>query len=344
MNASLLSYGATTKLLAELLPLDEQLNAVTIRNHLLKVAERSEAELEPEQVSFIEGCPAAWAGLPIPNGPLTIGIDGGFVRDQRDKGWFEVIAGKSVLEFRRDDTGQNKSSKCFGFVQSYDDRPKRRLFELLKSQGMQENQQVVFLSDGGEDVRNLQFYLNPQAEHLLDWFHVTMRLTVLTQTAKGLPETIGEGEEQQPLRSEVLKALESIKWYLWHGNVFQALRHLQFVEMDLEGAAFENQEETTRKLLKAVEEFSTYIQRNRGFIPNYGERYRNGERISTGFVESAVNQVISKRFVKKQQMRWTPRGAHLLLQTRTKVLNGDLEDTFRRWYPAFRSKTEAKAA
>ena len=119
-----------------------------------------------------------------------------------------------------------------------------------------------------------------------------MRLTVLTQTAKGLPETIGEGEEQQPLRSEVLKALESIKWYLWHGNVFQALKHLQFAEMDLEGAAFENQEETTRKLLKAVEEFSTYIQRNRGFIPNYGERYRNGERISTGFVESAVNQSI----------------------------------------------------
>ena len=101
--ASLLSYGATTKLLTELLPLDEELNAVTIRNHLLKVAERSEAELEPEQVSFIEGCPAAWAGLPIPNGPLTIGIDGGFVRNQRDKGWFEVIAGKSVLEFRRDD-------------------------------------------------------------------------------------------------------------------------------------------------------------------------------------------------------------------------------------------------
>jgi hypothetical protein len=99
--------------------------------------------------------------------------------------------------------------------------------------------------------------LNPQAEHLLDWFHVTMRLTVLTQTSKSLPETVGEGEAQQPLRSEVLKALESIKWYMWHGNVFQALRHLQFVEMDLESAAFESQEETTRKLLKAVEEFST---------------------------------------------------------------------------------------
>ena len=53
-------------------------------------------------------------------------------------------------------------------------------------------------------------------------------------------------------------------------------------------------------------------------------------------MESTVNQVISKRMVKKQQMRWTPRGAHLLLQVRTRVLNDDLADTFHRWYPAFR--------
>jgi hypothetical protein len=51
----------------------------------------------------------------------------------------------------------------------------------------------------------VQLYLNPQAEHLLDWFHLTMRLTVLTQTAKGLPEKIGEGKERYELRSEVLK-------------------------------------------------------------------------------------------------------------------------------------------
>jgi hypothetical protein len=36
----------------------------------------------------------------------------------------------------------------------------------------------------------VQLYLNPQAEHLLDWFHLTMRLTVLNQTAKGLPESV----------------------------------------------------------------------------------------------------------------------------------------------------------
>jgi hypothetical protein len=77
----------------------------------------------------------------------------------------------------------------------------------------------------------------------------------------------------------------------------------------------------------------SYIERNRAFIPNYGERYRYGERISTGFVESTVNQVISRRFCKKQQMQWTKRGAHLLLQMRVKTLNQELGAVFQRWYP-----------
>jgi hypothetical protein len=73
-----------------------------------------------------------------------------------------------------------------------------------------------------------------------------------------------------------------------------------------------------------------YIDRNRAFIPNYGERYRYGERISTGFVRSIVNQVISKRFCKKQQMQVTKWGAHLLLQTRVKTLNQGLWIVFQR--------------
>jgi hypothetical protein len=67
-----------------------------------------------------------------------------------------------------------------------------------------------------------------------------------------------------------------------------------------------------------VREFDSYLCANTGRIPNYGERRRAGETISTAFTESAVNQVISKRMVKKQQMRWTPHGAHLLLQVRTR--------------------------
>ena len=140
------------------------------------------------------------------------------------------------------------------------------------------------------------------------------------------------------------RELERLKWFLWHGNVYQALQVIQSVAGDLEVAVATSGDGTARKLLKAVEEFHTYIKNNAGFIPNYGERYRHGERISTGFVESTVNQVVSKRMVKKQQMQWTQRGAHLLLQIRTRVLNGEWEETFRTWYPGFRSHTQQVAA
>jgi hypothetical protein len=62
---------------------------------------------------------------------------------------------------------------------------------------MQPNQQVEFLSDGGEDVRTVQLYLNPQAEHLLDWFHLTMRLC----RWKAGAERIGRNEAEVRDRS-----------------------------------------------------------------------------------------------------------------------------------------------
>jgi hypothetical protein len=82
-----------------------------------------------------------------------------------------------------------------------------------------------------------------------------------------------------------------------------------------------------------------YVGISETFIPNDGERYHHGGRISTGFVESTVNQVVNKRMVKKQQMQWGQRGAHLRLQIRTRVLNEEWEATFCAWYPGFRSHT-----
>jgi hypothetical protein len=318
--ASLMSYGLSVKLLEELLPISPTLNAGSVRHNLYQVAQRLEAELGEEQTVFIEGCPDAWAKLPRPDLPLTIGIDGGYVHSteqtSKQDGWFEVIVGKSVTAAG--------NSKVFGLVQSADSKPKRRVFEVMKSQGMQMNQQVTFLSDGGDSVRKLQLYLNPNAEHLLDWFHVTMRITVMKQMAKAL--------ESEELKARTLKALEHIKWNLWHGKVWRALQWVDDLEMDLEG---EDLNEKQRKLLKHLQEFEVYIRRNRAFIPNYGERYRYGETITTSFVESTVNQVVSKRMVKKQQMRWSKQGAHLLLQVRSKVLNEELQSTFQHWYAGF---------
>jgi len=55
--------------------------------------------------------------------------------------------------------------------------------------------------------------------------------------------------------------------------------------------------------------------------------------IATSFVESTVHQVVRKRFCKKQQMQWSKQGAHVLLQTRVKTLDGEVGAVFKRWYP-----------
>jgi hypothetical protein len=93
---------------------------------------------------------------------MTVGMDGGYVRAAHKQGCFEVIAGRTVVAFRRAEAYPVPPPKWFGFVQSNDRKP-RRLWEVRKSQGMQENQQVVFRSDGGEEMRPVQEYLHPNS-------------------------------------------------------------------------------------------------------------------------------------------------------------------------------------
>lgn len=289
--ASLLSYGVTMKLLSDLLPMEHQLSTSTISRHVHQVAERLEGSLGDEQSCFITGCPAEWYELPEPAAPLIVSLDGGYVHarseTQRKDGSFEVIVGKSS-------TGDGTTTR-FGLVSCYDRKPRRRLFEIFQTQGLQMNQAITFLTDGGDTIRDLTEGYSPQSSHILDWFHIAMRLTILGQMGKSVEvEHKGEKFEEE---------LERVKWFLWHNNVYKALQLLEWLDQDIDAEASEE----ARKLARTLHEFDHYIRTNQSSLPNYGDRYRNGEPISSSLAESSVNQIISKRFVKKQQMRWTTR-------------------------------------
>jgi hypothetical protein len=173
--SSLVSYGLSLDALQDFLPLDLTLDVKTVRYDTLKVAKRLEAALGDEHPCFIDGSPSNWVLLPQPEGTFTVGIDGGYVRNWFDKQHnFEVIVGKSVLSFGEDEDAKSPSHKRLGFVQTLDTKPKRRLYEVLQSQGLQMNQEITFLSDGDDTLRKLQLEMSPMATHLLDWFHLTM--------------------------------------------------------------------------------------------------------------------------------------------------------------------------
>jgi len=340
-----LSFSAVADLLRDVLPVGQGLHAEGIRRHVFATAERLEAELGPEQFAFGGGCQRDIEASPEPGPPVTVGLDGGYIRGRERRpggtGCFEVIAGKSIPE--------EGAAKVFALVRRVDDKPRRRLHEVLASQGVLPRQQVTFLSDGGDTVRELPAFLHPHSEQILDWFHVAMRLEQLLQAARGLREgPLGAGSDLS--RDEILRQLTRAKWFLWHGNVMSAddvlvdlVDRVHYARIDEGGAALPAQA-VLKKLERAIAEFNTYIVSNAEGIVNYGERYRCGERISTGFVESTINQVVAKRFVKRQQMRWTPRGAHLLLQTRVRVLNEELRPTFQRWYPKLDKSCQERLA
>ena len=78
--ASLIPFAKVADLLKEVLPVGETTNHETVREHLQAVAQRVEDELgeerEPRDFATLD----AIAELPLPDGPMTVGLDGGYVR------------------------------------------------------------------------------------------------------------------------------------------------------------------------------------------------------------------------------------------------------------------------
>jgi hypothetical protein len=66
----------------------------------------------------------------------------------------------------------------------------------------------MFLSDGDDTLRQLQLEMSPKATYILDWHHVTMKLTVLSQYGKGLAQC------ETVLGEEICEKIEQLKWSL----------------------------------------------------------------------------------------------------------------------------------
>jgi hypothetical protein len=151
--------------------------------------------------------------------------------------------------------------------------------------------------------------------------------------------TQGLPEERLQTGTAASKPVGSLQHWLWHGKVEDSLERLtnRILDWDL----IRKHSAAAEKLSAGLTEFETYMGNHRESTSNDGEWYRQGETIRTAFMESTIHQIVRRRFAKLQPMHWTLRGAHLLPQSRTKVLNNELEEIFRRWYPLFRPQAHA---
>src|SRR5271163_1394624 len=312
--AALVPFGKVADLLSELLSIRGAQNAGTVRNRTMQAGE---AVVQPHAAKTAEAATAQ------PAKPVVIGLDGGYVRSRhrQDERHFEVIAGKVV-------DAQGRQSR-FAFARNSPTIASGAFKQALAMAGVTADTPATVLCDGHAGLWRMLREALPNATVVLDWWHAAVRFEHALQAARGL------GAVDAHLAAEAVRGLERAKWRLWHGRWPGCRRKLAALchwarRTSIHGMAGIARQE------HHVDELLAYLERNHGALVHYAARRRNGEPISTAFVESAVNEITAKRMNKKQQMRWNRTTVQPFLDVRTEVLNDTLEDAFRRRYPGCR--------
>jgi hypothetical protein len=129
--------------------------------------------------------------------------------------------------------------------------------------------------------------------------------------------------EDRKAGASLAETIERIKWRLWHGQVRRGLDLIAETMATLK-ASTESASPATLKVTRLLGELETCVCGQSDIIIDYAAARRREEPISTAITESTAQWLVHRRMNAQQQMRWTPRGAHLMLKVRCAVMNGSL--------------------
>jgi hypothetical protein len=301
LMGSSLPYRQARALMGELLPLTEAPDVETVRQRTL----RTGARLEQAALA------APASPLPMSEGEIVLSIDGGHVRSVKtyQQRSFEIMLGRV--------TGADGQERVFSSLPAEADQQTRQLRNLLVASGATSNTPVAIVSDGAEGPRQLGQSAAPgPTRHVLDWFHLSMRVQHAAQAVAGWMTAAPDNKERL---ADLARAVESVRWRLWHG---QAQHALTLIGETLEGLADQGGSAQANKVIKLLSGLETYVAGNASMIIDYATTRRQSGPISTATTESTVQRLLHRRMGASQQMRWSPRGAHLMLKVRTSVMNG----------------------
>jgi hypothetical protein len=173
-------------------------------------------------------------------------------------------------------------------------------------------------------MRRLPKALPQPTAHIIDWFHIAMKIQPLQQIAD---HVVGWDDTANSEMANVDADVRSLKWKLWHGQTNRALDQLETMTSDFAKLRERGNLSATR-LLHLADPLLTYVRSNKSAIVNYGARFRSGRRIATALAESGVNSLVARRMVKKQQMqdRVDVRTDTALLSRRDRLLGRGWQD------------------
>lgn len=323
---SMIPYRQAAKVLAEFLPIEPSETHVTVRKRTIRIGERLNDQIMREtwraRSQTDDRCQLEMQLPGDRRKEFVISIDTAHVRSAEPNSArnFELVVARCGRGGRGEPGGRY-------FVTSSTEQHaiRDRALHALEEVGYRGFGDVTVISDGAEILKRLPRAMPKPTTHIIDWFHIAMKIQPMLQIADHIARSQSGSIEVRPTIGRDIRA---VKWRLWHGRVDRAIRDLERLLVRLKNLQ-EESEFSIARLHSLGLQLLTYVRSNRGAIVNYGRRYRSGLRVATTLAESAVNSLVGKRMVKKQQMRWSRHGAHMLMQVRTTELNGELRNRLR---------------
>jgi len=323
---SMMPYRQAAKVLAEFLPIEPTESYATVRKRTIRVGERLDDQIMRETwQATAQADDRRQLEMQLPGDrrkEFVISIDTAHVRssERNSARNFELVVARCGRGGRGEPGG-----RYFVSGSTAQHAIRDRALHALEEVGYRGFGDVTVISDGAEILKRLPRVMPKPTTHIIDWFHIAMKIQPMQQIADYIVRSRAGHFERLPTIDRDIKA---VKWRLWHGRVDRAIRDLESLLARLNQPQ-EEAEFSIARLRNLGVQLLTYVRSNRSAIINYGKRYRAGLRVATALAESAVNSLVGKRMVKKQQMRWSPHGAHMLMQVRTAEINGELRDRLR---------------
>jgi hypothetical protein len=300
--SALLTYRVAAGVLEQMFPVGAGKDKETMRRHTLRAgtALQDRATIRPETAAAA----------------IAVTLDSTFIRSCED--------GESHLEVRVGNVETKSGGRqVFGAVARSDTDIKMLIRRNLDAVGRTEGSELTAFTDGCPGLRRILEDAGVAGLPILDWFHIGMRLRHLEQVASGLS---ADDPERVAAKAVIVAEVERLHWRIWNGKAKNArisIDRIRAVVHHFQGELGSRKSiAPSRKLWTALQALDGYLTGQSDWLVNYAERHRAGLRVGTAITEGTANFLVNRRMNKSQQMRWSRRGADLLLQVRCAIYNG----------------------
>jgi hypothetical protein len=306
--SALMPYRVAADVLQHLLPIDAGKSPETLRSHTLRVGKQlGEAAADKP---------------PVAAAAIILTLDSTFIRSREEgERHLEVLVGNVETK--------TAGRQVFGAVTRADTDITALIRRTVETVGGNDDTEVTAFTDGCPGLRTILANAGVTKPPILDWFHIAMRLQHTKLAAASLST---DDPDRMTAKAVVVAEVERLRWRIWNGKAQNAQRSINRIRKVMHVFKGETSHRTkgvpSRKLWHALHEVGKYLSGQSAWLVNYAERYRAGLRVGTSVTEGTANFLVNRRMNKSQQMRWSRRGADLLLRVRCAVYNGTLGSEF----------------